>query len=94
VVDAVPEHAEALAGLAASLARMGRMAEAAPYFERALAAGLRTPAVLNGLAFARLESGDNVGALRALRDSLALRPDQPDVARVARELAAGRGPQR
>jgi arylsulfatase A-like enzyme/tetratricopeptide (TPR) repeat protein len=94
VVDAAPQHAEALAGLAASLARRGRMAEAARYFERALAAGLRTPAVLNGLAFARLESGDKVGALKALRDSLALRPDQPDVARVARELAEGRGPQR
>jgi tetratricopeptide (TPR) repeat protein len=94
VVDAQPQDGEALAGLAAALARTGRMAEAVPYFERAVAAGLRTPAVYNGLGFARLESGDQAGALAALRASLALRPKQPEVARVARDLAAGRVPQR
>jgi arylsulfatase A-like enzyme/tetratricopeptide (TPR) repeat protein len=94
VVEAAPQNAEALAGLGAALARSGRMGEAVPYFERALAAGLRTPAVYNGLGFARLESGDHAGALTALRASLALRPDQPQVARVARELSAGRVPQR
>lgn len=94
VVDAAPQNGEALAGLAAALARAGRAAEAVPYFERALAAGQRSPALFNGLGFARLESGDNAGALTALRASLALRPDQPEVVRVARELLAARAPQR
>ena len=92
VVDAEPANADGLAGLAAALARSGRPAEAVPYFERALAAGARTPPVLNGLGFARLESGDREGALSALRASLALRPDQPQVHRIVEDLSAGREP--
>ena len=87
VVRQSPTNGEALAGLAASLARTGRPAEAVPYFERALQAGLHTPALLNGLGFARLESGNQEGALEALRASLALRPDQPRVAQVVRQLS-------
>ena len=47
-----------------------------PYFERAVRAGLHTPAVFNGLGFAKLESGDRAGALAALRSSLDMRADQ------------------
>ncbi len=94
VVEVAPQNGEALAGLAAALARSGRAAEAVPYFERAVDAGLRTPAVFNGLGFAQLESGDSAGALAALRASLALRPDQAEVARVVRDLAAARTPER
>ena len=77
----------ALAALAAALARTGRAGEAVPYFERAVAAGQQTPAVLNGLGFARLEAGDRSGALDALRRSLAVAPDQPRVAQIVREIA-------
>jgi choline-sulfatase len=91
VVEGSPRNAEALAGLAAALARTGRPAEAVPYFERAVEAGLRTPAVLNGLGFARLEAGNVTGALEALRLSLALRADQPQVAHVVRQLSAPGG---
>ncbi len=87
VVQQSPTDVDALAGLAASLARTGQPAAAVPYFERALHAGLRTPALLNGLGFARLESGNQEGALEALRASLALRPDQPQVAQVVRQLS-------
>jgi Flp pilus assembly protein TadD len=87
-----PDDAEALAGLAAALARTGRPSEAVPYFERAVDAGLRTPAVLNGLGFSKLESGDRAGALAALRASLALDPRQPGVDTAVRQLAGGGAP--
>jgi cytochrome c-type biogenesis protein CcmH/NrfG len=60
-----------------------------PYFERALAAGPRTPMALNGLALTRLELGDRAGAASAFRESLRLDPSQPDVAATLRRL---RGP--
>jgi hypothetical protein len=65
-----------------------------PYFQRAIDAGLRTPAVFNGLGFARLESGDYPGALAALRASLAIEPQQPAVQQAVRDLDAGRPPGR
>jgi choline-sulfatase len=86
VVRESPDHAEALAGLAAALARTGRPAAAVPYFQRAVTAGLRTPPVLNGLGFARLEAGDRSGALDALKSSLALQPNQPRVQEAVRQL--------
>ena len=81
-----PENGEALAALGAALARTGRPREAIPYLERAVAAGQQSAAVLNGLGFARLESGDRTGALAALRRSLAITPNQPQVQQAVREL--------
>jgi tetratricopeptide (TPR) repeat protein len=86
-VELQPDNAEALTDLAAALAKGGRPAEAIPYFERALAAGARTTAVLNGLGFARLEAGDEKGALAALSASLSLDRKQPGVADEARRLS-------
>jgi arylsulfatase A-like enzyme/tetratricopeptide (TPR) repeat protein len=91
-VERDPAHADALAGLAAALAKTGRPSEAIPYFERAIDAGARSTAVFNGLGLARLESGDQAGALAAFRMSLTARPDQPEIARLARELSARRRP--
>jgi len=81
-----PENGEALAALGAALARTGRPREAIPYLERAVSAGQQSAAVLNGLGFARLESGDRTGALAALRRSLAITPNQPQVQQAVREL--------
>ena len=81
-----PENGEALAALGAALARAGKPQEAIPYLERAVAAGQQSAAVLNGLGFARLESGDRTGALEALRRSLAITPNQPQVQQAVREL--------
>jgi Flp pilus assembly protein TadD len=92
-VTQLPGNGEALAGLAAALARSGRAVEAVPYFERAVNAGLRTPAVLNGLGFSRLEAGDATGALSALRASLELRGDQPQVQQAVQRLSQGAAPQ-
>ena len=81
-----PENGEALAALGVALARTGKPREAIPYLERAVAAGQQSAAVLNGLGFARLESGDRTGALAALRRSLAITPNQPQVQQAVREL--------
>jgi arylsulfatase A-like enzyme/Tfp pilus assembly protein PilF len=86
VVAARPNNAEALTNLAGALAKAGRPAEAVPYFERAIEAGAVSPVVLNGLGFSRLEAGDTQGAIEALRRSLRLKPDQPNVAAVLREI--------
>jgi choline-sulfatase len=91
-VERDPAHADALAGLAAALAKSGRPAEAIPYFQRAIDAGARSTAVFNGLGLARLESGDQAGALAAFRMSLKERPDQPEIARLARGLSTPRRP--
>jgi cytochrome c-type biogenesis protein CcmH/NrfG len=85
-VEREPKNAEALLYLAGALASTGRPAEAVPYFERALAAGPRTPMALNGLGLTRLELGDRKGAAAAFRESLRLDPDQPDVAGTLRDL--------
>jgi arylsulfatase A-like enzyme/tetratricopeptide (TPR) repeat protein len=89
VVRDAPADGQALAALGAALARTGSPGQAVPYFERAVNAGMRTTAVLNGLGFARLESGDREGALSALRASLSLEPQQPGVRQAVRDLSGG-----
>jgi Tfp pilus assembly protein PilF len=86
VVSTHPAHAEALTNLAGALAKAGRPAEAVPYFERAVEAGAVSPVVLNGLGFARFESGNAPGAAEALRRSLRLKPGQPNVAAVLKQI--------
>jgi arylsulfatase A-like enzyme/Tfp pilus assembly protein PilF len=85
-VDRESGNAEALLYLAGALASTGRPAEAVPYFERTLAAGPRSSMALNGLGLTRLALGDRAGAAAALRESLRLDPDQPDVARTLAEI--------
>jgi hypothetical protein len=60
-----------------------------PYLERAVEAGARSPTAFNALGFARLESGDEAGALASLRASLVLDPRQPQVAEAVARLARG-----
>ena len=88
VVADAPANGQALAALGAALARGGRPEAAVPYFVRAIAAGVRTPAVLNGLGFAKLESGDRAGALSALKASLSLAPQQPGVRQAVHDLSS------
>ena len=84
-----PRNAEARLDLAAALGKSGRSAEAIPHFEKAIEAGGRTTAALNGLGVARLETGDPQGAARAFRDSLALDPRQPGIADLLRKVVGG-----
>ena len=84
-----PDNPEALLDLAGALGKSGRSREAIPYFEKAIEAGGRTTAALNGLGVARLESGDAAGAVRALRESLALDPQQDRIAGLLRQVSGG-----
>ena len=86
-----PADTDAVLALAAALAKSGRPAEAVPYLERAVQAGARSTTTLNALGFARLESGDDTGALEALRASLAADPHQREVAETVARLAGARG---
>jgi cytochrome c-type biogenesis protein CcmH/NrfG len=44
---------------------------------------------LNGLGLTKLALGDRTGAAAALRESLRLDPQQPDVARTLAEIRGG-----
>ena len=88
-VEREPANAEALLYLAGALSSTGHPAEAVPLFERALAAGPRTTMILNGLGLTKLSLGDRAGAAAALRESLRLDPQQPDVARTLSEIRGG-----
>jgi len=79
IADRAPSNVDAQVNLAAVLAKNGAPAEAVVYFEKAVAAGARAPVVWNGLAMARLQSGNPGGAVDALRQSLAAKPDQPEI---------------
>ena len=59
-----------------------RWAEAARHYQDALAAGTVTPEVLNGLGWALHKQGRNREAADALRRSLALRADQPQIQKL------------
>jgi choline-sulfatase len=86
VVGRQPGNVDAAVDLGGALAKAGRPAEAVPYFERAIASGARSPVVWNSLGFARLESGNQPGAIEALRQSLRVKPDQPNIVTMLRKL--------
>ena len=90
VVDRYPGNVDACVNLAAALAKAGDTASAIVYFERAVAAGAASPIVFNGLAVAKLQSGDGAGAAAALRRSLTLKPDQPDIRELLQRLESRR----
>lgn len=86
VVERDPANADAALDLGGALAKAGRPAEAVFYFERAIAAGASGSVVWNGLAMARLESGNRAGAVEALRQSLRADPRQPRINGLLNEL--------
>ena len=79
VVAREPANADALADLGGALLKRGRAAEAATYFERAIATDHASVLSWNGLAYSRLATGDKGGAADAMRESLRLQPDQADI---------------
>jgi choline-sulfatase len=86
VAEGEPSNAEAALDLGGALAKAGRAAEAVGWFERAIAAGARSPVAWNGLAMARLETGNQAGAADALRESLRAKPDQPNIRELLRRI--------
>jgi choline-sulfatase len=90
VAASEPANVDALVDLGGALAKAGRAAEAVPYFERAVAAGVENPVVWNSLGVARLESGNNPGAIDALHHSLRVKPGQPDIVAMLQKLEGRR----
>ena len=86
VLQREPGNAEAAVNLGGALAKAGRPAEAVPHFERAIEAGARGHVVWNGLAIARLETGNRAGAARALAESLRANPNQPKIRELLAQL--------
>jgi Flp pilus assembly protein TadD len=74
--------------MAGAMVASGRPADALPYFDRALAAGQKSAMLLNGLGMTRLQLGDARGAEAALRQSLALDPNQPQVKETLKQVRA------
>lgn len=85
-IDAQPGNIDAVAALGGLLAKTGHPADAIPYFERAIRAGASSPVVWNGLGMARLQAGDQAGAVAALRESLRRQPHQPNIEDLLRQL--------
>ncbi|MEW6363889.1 MAG: sulfatase-like hydrolase/transferase [Acidobacteriota bacterium] len=86
LIEREPQNGHAMLLLAGALAKNGNAASAVKYFERAIAAGVKTPACYNGLAMARIETGDREGARDALRESLLLAPNQRDIRAMLESL--------
>ena len=86
-----PDFPLALFNLGVTWAVQGNLDKAIEAFEKADKAGPASVALLNSMAQAYEQKGDNVKAADALRRSLAQRPDQPDRAAELRKLE-GRSP--
>ena len=87
-VELAPKNGEALLYMAGAMAASGRPAEAIPYFDRAIASGQKSAIAFTGLGMTKLQLGDRAGAAAALRQSLKLDPNQPQVAATLRQLQA------
>jgi predicted Zn-dependent protease len=90
VVAREPGNTDALVDLAGALLSSGAAADAAGYFQQAIDRGARGTLAWNGLAFARQQSGDRIGAAAAMRESLRIEPNQPDIIVALRNLDAAR----
>ena len=74
--------------MGAACAAAGRWAEAAAHYREALGAGTATPELLNGLGWALHKQGRNGEAADALRRSLSLRADQPQIRQLLGTLGS------
>jgi choline-sulfatase len=86
VVDREPANVDALVDLAGALLSSARAADAATYFQQAIDRGAAGPLAWNGLASAKLRLGDRSGAADAMRHSLRIQPDQPEINAALRDL--------
>lgn len=74
--------------MGAASASAGRWTEAAGHYREALAAGSPTPELLNGLGWALHKQGRDGEAADALRRSLSLRADQPQIRQLLGTLGS------
>jgi Flp pilus assembly protein TadD len=81
-----PRNLEARVNLGAALAKLGRLDEAIASMEEARGMGVRSPALLNAVGLAYAQKGETRRAIEALRESLTLSPEQPEVLSLLEEL--------
>jgi len=81
-----PRNLECRVNLGASLGKLGRVEEALAVLEAGRGVHEASPELLNALAVAYANSGDPARAESLLRESLSLRPEQPTVRSMLRQL--------
>jgi Flp pilus assembly protein TadD len=89
-VEADPRDIEALRGLAAAHKPVGRPEFALLHLHKAIEAKKEDAELWKELGLLQRETGDVMGALASLQQSLALDPGQTDVSVLVTELATGR----
>ncbi|MEE9226534.1 MAG: tetratricopeptide repeat protein [Acidobacteriota bacterium] len=85
-VEGHPQNIEARVNLGAVLGKLGRSNEAAECLEGAIALGYRTPDLYNAIGRAHFEAGNLPGAIEALKESLGMDPNQPEIRDILMEL--------
>ena len=89
-LEEAPPSAERSVLQGAAHARRGEWREAASSYRAALDRGPASPDLLNGLAWAELQLGQRAAAADLLERSLALKREQPEIARLLAEVRQGR----
>jgi Flp pilus assembly protein TadD len=77
-----PQAAALHLGLGHTRALSGKLDQAIPIFERALALSPDSTLILNSLGFAYLEAGETAKGEALLKRSLEIRSDQPELRSV------------
>jgi tetratricopeptide (TPR) repeat protein len=86
VLETAPPSAERSILVGAARSKKGEWAEAAAAYEAALQQGTPTAELLNGLAWARIQTGRRSDAAALLTRSLVLDPDQPEIRRLLGDM--------
>jgi Flp pilus assembly protein TadD len=60
------------------------------HLQKALDSGRTTPDVLNGLGWAEMQRGNRSRAAALFNQSLAARPDQPEIRRLLKDLGSAK----
>jgi tetratricopeptide (TPR) repeat protein len=80
VLELDPARVRALASRGLLLVQAGRFAEAVEELQKASAAGISEPPVINALAYALLQEGRSPEAVAVLKRGLGIHPDNPEIA--------------
>jgi len=82
-----PDNVESWVNLGAAQGRMGRSSQAIRALETARDKGVRTTTLYNALALSYLQDHQNEKAVKFLKESLAIDPNQKDAVDLLREVS-------
>ena len=92
VLKEVPKNYESTRGIAVVYEGMGQAELAVVYYRRAAELRKDDPGAWRELAAAQRRNGDNMGAMSAMQQALALDPKGADLSNVMTNLHTGRSP--